>query len=296
MGYGILEDRILCLSEDEMIDIAAVRDLFAKGADPNAVETNGSDDKNDWDTLFGDCVRYNYYERANLLALLECFLQNGLDLNTFGPLILSRFICMDNKDMYEMAKKILENLEQGTDLGKVRELIAREVFSPLCSRDDRDPAKNDLYGLYRMLEAYQEGLPIDGFRMLPERIGQEAEALYISGNVLEVQEDRLVYRPGCSCPVSACIRMQDGLLVADAGLGAYLDDRHGIMGSCNPFSAWAERALKGEMVERVLVEPCVEQTGPASFRMRKEITIEFSEGKKLLLRERETGGELRIIR
>lgn len=150
MGYKSLEDRILGLSEEEKIDIDKVQTAFSEGADPNAVERNGSDRMMDWDTLFGDCVRYNYYEHANLVELLECFLRNGLDVDLLGSLILSAFVCMNNQDMYRLAQIILGRMKAGSAVEDALEKIRMVLFSRTGVTDVAERGQNDLYGLYRL--------------------------------------------------------------------------------------------------------------------------------------------------
>ena len=162
MPYSELENRIINASRENPINITEVQNLFDKGADPNAVDDWDEKEQEYMETLFTECVFATPWDGADMYPLLECFINNGLDVQRLAELILKSLIYVGpNTSRIKMAKLILEHLPNKIDMSNVLMTVGEEEsFYRYCGNNtelyqiDDDREADDLSNLYELLDAY----------------------------------------------------------------------------------------------------------------------------------------------
>lgn len=292
MSYSELENRIIELAGENPINIDEVKKLFDQGADPNAVDGWDENEQDYDDILFTDCT--TLFDAPDYYQLLECFLKNGLDIKKYAERIIGDLIYMGDNDRFRLIQRIFDSLPERVSMQKALESVGEEASFYNCNpefyKGNKSPEweSNDLEGMYELILAYENGDDYDGFKKLPEEINQKLLSVSVSGEVLQADEEKMVYRYKDNT-VYMIIEMEQDTLIIKNGYAAFINSKEKFPKQKNAFTLYAESILKGEDVEQVSLHPYsfnvtdrYPEDGRVWYLDGRTLTVELSGGKKIV--------------
>ena len=290
MMLGDLENKILQLAENRDFDLDKYEELFKQGANPNAIcyDFDYSDIEKDgykyYDTLFSACMDFISGD-FDFLPLLKCFYKNGLDLNLYGPSIISDIhysVYSKLTDFYEMIKFILNHMDKGISLyGCLVEYDMEESYYNCCLYDDYN--SNKLASFCKLLNYYCDGKDYNCIFPWEKIIGQKVKKVVVSGKNSRV-EDNVFFSSFNYGDMSTLIQCEkDSLFVLD-DYDVYVDNYICLDNSCEEFSVYLTNQLKDEIVENVEFEHIKIINGNKSISEGRNVIISFSNNKKIIYR------------
>ncbi len=208
--------------------------LLKNGADVNAQEDTDIEDGHILDSLFQSVI-YNYDEKSknNLLKILKCFIDNGLDLEKYGSAIISdfHFIYDKNQDIYGMTKLILNSLKKKINLDDAKHGIATESSWLICTYPEDinynpDYYANYLDGVIKILEKYENGEEYNDIYPSDNAIGEKFNKIYIKGNITNMTDNKIEYNSvrGRNTQLWTTIEFENSKLVVEDNYWAYIEN------------------------------------------------------------------------
>lgn len=288
MLIGDLENKILELVDSEVIDIEKVRGLFEMGANPNALECLESEVTSDyeyWFTFFNKCIFAAYNKNPDLYSLLELFIEYGLDVNKYGPSIISdlHFIHKNN-DLVKMTKLILSHIDKNTNVEQALDGIATEAsFLNAGFGDDEydDERSNYFDTIYDILVWYENNKDYTKIYDYHKMIGKKVNDVNIFGNIIEIEDSKLIAElKQVNESLFTLIKCNDGVLKIIDEYKVYVDNNEFINMSDNSFTELLKKELIGETIDNIDFEHKVYHEGMEFFSYRY-VSIYFSNNKKL---------------
>lgn len=291
MALGKLENEILELVDNKEIDIKKIGELFKQGANPNALEEEKPDEGWDgdtyWATLFSECIFAAQSKEPDLYPLLELFIKNGLDVNKYGPSIISDFHFISGKsNLYEMTKLLLNNMDRTIDIHEAISGIGTESSYLNCSFDNMDAESNDLLGLCVMLESFSECKPYKSFYKLPKKINELFKKIKISGDFVILEKNKVAVKSSKSdfCMFSK-IEMDKNTLIVEDNYAVYINNEDTHEYEENIFTDFANKYFKNEKIIDIRFKHYEVELSPTSHAQGRVVTINFTNSKKLVYEE-----------
>lgn len=294
MSLGVLENKILHYIDNEEIDILKIRELFDKGANPNALENDkpdkGFNDDIYYSTFFSECIFVAQEKAINLYELLKVFIEYGLDLEKYGSSIISDFhYISESNDIYEMTKLILNSTKNKIDVGEAISGIGVEASYINCCLDEienRDELSNYLFGLAVLLELYKENKPYNGVYSINKNINQKFINMKIKGDFVEVNNKKIsVKSEKDRCSMLTNIQMEKDFLIVEDNYGVYINNQDMNEYNENVFTKNVNEYLKDEKIVEIKFKHYDVRIKPKVCKQGRVVTIEFTNGKKLVFEE-----------
>lgn len=294
MALGELENKILKLVDTKIINVEKVRELFENGANPNALECDepdkGFNDDVYYSTFFSECIFEAQEKAPDLYNLLKVFIEYGLDIEKYGSSIISDFhFIFENSDIYEMTKLILNSEKNKIDIGEAQAGIGTEESYRNCCLDempDQDESSNDLFGLYKLLEAYKTGKEYNGFYRLNLKPNQKFIDFKVGGDFVEITENKITVK-SCKekCSMISKIQMENDVLIIEDNYGIYINNKDINEYSENEFTRKANQYFANERIIEIKFKHYAVEINPKSYAQGRVVTILFTNDKKLVYEE-----------
>lgn len=294
MALGELENKILKLVDTKVIDIEKVRELFEKGANPNALEDDEPDKgfNNDiyYSTFFSECIFEAQDKAPNLYELLKIFIEYGLDIEKYGASIIGDFhFIFKSSDIYEMTKLMLNNAKNKIDVEEALTSIGIEESFRNCSLDempDRDETSNDLFGLYALLEAYKNEKEYNGIFRLNLKPNQKFIDFKVSGNFAQINENKIAVKSEKEkCCMISKIQVENDSLIIEDNYGVYINNNDINEYVENEFTRKAKQYFANEKITEIKFRHYEVETNPTSHAHGRVVTVIFTNDKKLVYEE-----------
>lgn len=284
MALNKLENEILKQVNKKNIDIVKVNELFKKGVNPNALsddEVETYDTCTYYSTFFSECIFESQEKTPDLLPLLKCFVENGLDVKKYGPSIIGDFhFIYENSDLYEMTKYMLNNMDKGNCVDQALKGIGMEESYYNCCQHD-DTASNELASIYEIIESFNKDKEFNNIYPYKRILGQKVKSISLSGNNSSI-DDNIFICDSSNDGMRTLIECEnDNLSVLDDDM-IFVNNSAVIENKNKDFSKYLTDNLKGEIIENIEFEHTEFVSGPKSYSQGRIITISFSNNKKIL--------------
>ena len=294
MALGELENKILKLVDAYKINIEKVKELFEKGANPNALEDDepdkGFDDDIYYSTFFSECIIEAQDKTPDLYDLLKAFIEYGLDVEKYGASIIGDFhFIFENSDIYEMTKLMLNSAKNKIDVGQALSSIGTEASYINCCLDeipDRDELSNDLFGLYELLDAYKNEKDYNGFFRLNLKPNQKFIDFKVSGDFVEVNEKMISVKSNKrELSMISKIQMEKDALIIEDNYAVYINNKDFNEYVENEFTRKANQYFADEKILEIKFKHYEEIIDPLTFAQGRVVTILFTNNKRLVYEE-----------
>lgn len=285
MLIGKLEKKILELIDNEVIDIEKVRELFVMGANPNALESLECEiieDYEYWSTFFSECIFTALDKYPDLYPLLELFIEYGLDVDKYGPSIISDFhFIAENNDLIEMTKLILNHMTKGNNISQSLDGIGAEASFLNSGFENEDERSNYFDTIYDILNFYEKDKDYTKIYDFHKIIGQKVNFINIFGNIIKTTDNKLIAKFGKidESLITLLKCSKDTLKVLDE-YKVYVDNNVFNNLNDNDFIKLLKRELVGETITKIGFEHKVYQEEIKLFSYRY-VVIYFSNNKKI---------------
>lgn len=248
------------IAYDDNILVERVDLLLKSGANVNAQEDEEVENGHVLDSLFQSILyNYNKESKSDLLEILKCFIDNGLDLKKYGNSIISDFHYIHDKRQkaYEMTKIILNEFKEKIDVEVAKDGIGIEVSWLVCTYpndcyDNPDDYANYLDGIMKILENYEQGKEYNSIFPCDDAIGEIFKQINVSGNIYKVTKDRIEYKPikGRNTQLWTNIKLGEKKLVIEDNYWAYIDNSNNNTGT-NIFTENANTYFENEKLTEI---------------------------------------------
>ena len=288
MSLNKLENDICKLVDNKKINLRKVEELFKQGANPNALYEDSPyhdlDGSTYYSTLFSECIFNSQYKKPDLYSLLKLFIKYGLDVNKYGPSIISDFHFIRGKsDLYEMTKLMLNHMDRKTDISVAISGIDVESSHLNCSFKDMDAESNDLLGLCIMLESFSGNKPYQSFYRLPKKINELFKCIHVSGDFVILEKNKIAVKSDRS---NACmfskIEMEKNTLIVEDSYAVYINNEDTHEYKDNVFTRYANEYLKNEKVVDLKFKHFEVKLSKTTYAQGRVVTINFTNNKKIV--------------
>lgn len=284
MALNKLENEIFKLVDNNHIDINKVNELFKAGANPNALleeKVEKNDDCTYYSTFFSECIFEAQSKSPDLFPLLKCFVENGLDVNKYGPSIIGDFCFIyKNSDIYEMTKYMLNHMDKDNCVNQALMGIGTEESYYNCC-EHMDSESNELASIYEIIDAFANGKEFNDIYCWKRIIGQKVKSVKVSGNKSNIDGNVFICESENDGMKTLIECEKDSLYVIDSNM-IFVNNSIGIDKYSEEYSRYLSDNLKGETIEKVEFEHTMFVSGPKTYSQGRIIIISFSNNKKLL--------------
>ena len=284
MSLNKLENDILNLVNRKNIDVRKVNELFKSGANPNALSNDEVETFNScsyYSTFFSECIFESQENTPDLFPLLKCFIENGLDVNKYGPSIIGDFhFIHGNSDIYKMTKYMLNHMDKNNPVEQALDSIGTEESYYNCSLKN-DFASNELASIYELIKAFSKGNEFNNIYSWKTIIGEKVKEINISGTNCIIDDNTFICS-SLNSEMKTLIECESNkLYILDNDI-AFVNNSALIDNKSKKFSKYLTDNLKGEVIENVCFEHTEFIDAPRSYIQDRNIIISFSNNKKIL--------------